>query len=178
MSWDTEILTMVRYMINDYDSTNYTYSDDNLLNIILISSQYIQQENNFTLDYAVNLDNQTISPDPTSKASNSRDESFLWLVTLKSCCMILKSELKSVSGQAIYVKDGESAVDLRSTLQGKIAAAKRFCDDYEDARWKHNLGSRPSGEGIFGPFSILTPSLYGASGGWKFYSMRDRPMFN
>ncbi len=175
MSWDTEIVTMVRYLINDY-SASPTYSDDNLQTYILISAQYVQQENSFDASYTTNIDNLTLKPDPTVGAG--RDEAFLWLVSLKTACGILRSELKLVSGQAIAITDEGSSIDLRGTLQGKIQAAKTFCEDYEDARWKWNLGNRNNGEGIFGPFALITPSLYGMAGGFQYYSTRDRPIFN
>lgn len=178
MAWDTEIVTMIRYMINDYGATP-VYSDDTLITTILIATQWVQQENTFINTYTVNLDNQTMKPDPSSSSANTRDESFMWLVTLKSACMIAQSELKLTGGQAIAIVDEGSSIDLRGTLQGKQAVAKRFCDDYESARWKYNLGNRPAGQGIFGPFAIITPGLYGAGNqGWNSYSVRDRPLFN
>lgn len=168
MSWDTEIVTMVRYLINDYGTTP-KYSDDNIINQILISAIFVQQENSFTASYTVNLDNQTIRPDPTSSAS--RDESFLWLVTLKTCCAIAQSELKLAAGQAIAIKDEQSSIDLRGTLDGKKIVSGNFCADYTNASWKYSLDNRPRGAGIFGPFSL-------SEAGFHTMFHRDRSLFN
>jgi hypothetical protein len=177
MAWDTEIVTMIRYMINDY-ATPQTYSDDTLITTILIASQWVQQENSFNIDYVSNIDNQTLVPDPTSSSANTRDEAFLWLVSLKTVCLIAQGELKTIGGQAIAISDEGSSIDLRGTLAGKTTVAKNACDSYEAARWKYNLGNRPSGQGIFGPFSIITPGLYaGGNMGWASYTNRDRANF-
>lgn len=173
MSWDTEIVTMVRYMINDYGTTQ-TYSDDTLITTILISVQWVQQENEFINRYVTNIDNQTLNPDPTNESA--RDESFMWLVSLKSACMIGQAELKRISGQAIAITDEGSSIDLRGTLQGKIVAAKAFCDDYTSATWRYRLQKAPSGRGIFGPFSIVSTGMSGGYG-WQNYTPRDRASF-
>lgn len=173
MSWDTEIVTMIRYMINDYGTTQ-TYSDDTLITTILISAQWVQQENTFINRYSTNIDNQTLTPDPTS--STARDESFMWLVTLKSVCMIAQAELKKVSGQAIAITDEGSSIDLRGTLQGKIVTGKSYCDDYKNASWTYRLEKAPNGQGIFGPFSIVSAGTNGGYG-WENYTMRDRATF-
>lgn len=173
MAWDTEIVTMVRYMINDYGTTQ-TYSDDTLITTILISAQWVQQENSFINRYVTNIDNQTLSPDPTS--SSMRDESFMWLVSLKSACMIAQAELKKVSGQAIAITDEGSSIDLRGTLQGKIITGKTFCEDYKNAAWTYRLEKAPVGQGIFGPFSIVSTGMNGGHG-WENYTARDRALF-
>lgn len=173
MSWDTEIVTMVRYMINDYGTTQ-TYSDDTLINTILISAQWVQQENTFINSYVTNIDNQTLRPDPTNESA--RDESFMWLVSLKSACMIAQAELKLIGGQAIAITDEGSSIDLRGTLQGKIVTGKAFCDDYKNATWRYRLQSAPMGRGIFGPFSIVSTGMSGGYG-WQNYTNRDRPSF-
>lgn len=183
MAWDTEMVTMIRYQINDYSSTP-TYSDDSLLTLILIAALQTQQENSFNQFYVINIDSQTLKPDPTLTAVgdnggvNSRDDDFMWLTTLKAIMMIAEGELKQVGGQAIAIKDGDSSIDLRSTLEGKKEFYKQAKIIYDQARWRYALGTRPSGQGIFGPFAVITPSLFGQGGGFQTYTVRDRPLFN
>lgn len=173
MAWDSEMVTMVRYMINDF-GTPQTYSDDTLMTMILISVQWVQQENTFINTYTTNIDNQTLTPDPTS--SSARDESFMWLVSLKTACMLAQGELKKIGGQAIAITDEGSSIDLRGTLQGKIVVGKTFCDDYSAASWKYRLQKSPNGRGVFGPFSIVSNGLNGGYG-WENYTVRDRALF-
>lgn len=173
MPWNTEILTMLRHMIDDLDIP-YTYTDDRLQELILITGQQIQQEISFNTVYIISLDNMTIIPDPTGPSN--RDEGFLWLDALKSACTIARSELKKISNSAIYVKDGERTVDMKGALQGKKEAADQFCKDYTDARFRF-LSNNTTGLGIFGAVGWITPSLYGGSSFSSYSAPRDRPIF-
>lgn len=172
MSWDTEMVTVLRYAINDFGTTQ-TYSDDTLIIMLLMGVQWVQQENDFANTYYTNIDNQTLTPDPTAEP---RDEAFMWLVTLKAMCTIAQAELKLVGGQAIAITDEGSSIDLRGTLQGKTITGKTFCDDYKNASWKYRLQKSPNGRGIFGPFSIVGVGMNGSQG-WQNYTNRDRALF-
>ncbi len=171
MSWDTEIVEMVRYYIGDLTVTP-TYSDENISKMILMGTIQVQKEVDFDTVYVINFDNVTLRPDPTR--ASARDDSFIWLVTLKTCTIIGANELKIASSQAIAIKDGTSSIDLRGNLDGKKLSLNWFTTQYEDARWKYQLGIRNVGKGVFGPFSIVTPGIAGYGG----YEGRDRPLFN
>ena len=53
MSWQGEMTTIVRQLIYDVDSTNYTYSDDRLETTILVAAQLVSTEVDFEENYII-----------------------------------------------------------------------------------------------------------------------------
>lgn len=177
MAWSTEMIIMLRHLINDLDipPTAPTYSDDRLQELILVSAQQVQLEVSFFQTYSINLDTLTLTPDPST---GTRDDAFMWLVTFKCCCLLSRSELKSFSSSAWAIRDGSDIqLDPTNVVKAKQQAAAMFCQAYEDAKWKYQMAVRPAGKGILGPFSVITPMAYGQAGGFNLYGPRDRPSF-
>ena len=56
---------MVRHMINDVDPTNYKYSVSRLETTILVAAQLVSEDMDFDNDYVVNVEQSTLTPDPT-----------------------------------------------------------------------------------------------------------------
>ena len=79
MSWQNEIPIIVRTLIDDFDDIP-TYSDDRLLQIIAVAAKYVQFDVVLDHQYAIDVANPDISPDPTL----DRDEIFISLVGLKA----------------------------------------------------------------------------------------------
>uniref|UniRef100_A0A6M3LUT4 Uncharacterized protein n=1 Tax=viral metagenome TaxID=1070528 RepID=A0A6M3LUT4_9ZZZZ len=44
MAWPDVMIPMVRILINDYDNTNYEYSDDRLQIVLVTAAKLVQQE--------------------------------------------------------------------------------------------------------------------------------------
>ena len=49
MAWQSEMVRIVRHLINDLDSTNYSFTDDRLEELILVASQLVLTTLDFTL---------------------------------------------------------------------------------------------------------------------------------
>ena len=108
MAWQNEMTRILRYMLNDLDSSSYTYSDDRLEETIIVSAQLVLHEIDFDKDYTVDVDALTLTPDHTAA---TEDNAFINLISLKSACIILSSELSTKSQESVRVSDGSSSID-------------------------------------------------------------------
>ena len=156
MPWQNEMTLIVRHLVNDLDSTNYTFSDDRLEESILVSSQLSILEIDFEQTYTIDVDSTSLSPDPTT--SSDKDDSFINLVSLKTAQMLLGSELKTHYLNAISLRDGPSSIDLR----GIVSGLKILFDDinrrYEEAVTQYKLNG-VVGQAILGPYSPGSDSV-------------------
>ena len=150
MGWQNEMTLIVRHLVNDLDSTNYTFTDDRLEESVLVSAQLASLEIDFDNTYTIDVDSVSLTPDPTS--SGGKDDSFINLVCLKTARLLIGSELKTHSLNAISLRDGPSALDLR----GIVAGLKILFDDitkrYEEAVTQYKLNG-VVGQAILGPYS-------------------------
>ena len=66
MAWETDLVTILRNVIFDVDSTNYTYSDERLKEMLVVSAQLVNSEIKLDNDYTISISTTGISPDPTA----------------------------------------------------------------------------------------------------------------
>jgi len=156
MSWQGEITTMVRVIVNDLDSDNYTYSSSRIETCILAAAQMTATTVPFDNIYTISIEGGTLSPDPTE--TSPRDDAFITLVGLRTACMIIGSEIRSESGNAISIKDGPSAIDLRGVSKTLTVYYKDLCDKYEQLVLDYRAGNSIAGQVITGP--IATENEY------------------
>ena len=149
--WSDEMVLILRNLIND-DGTTQTYTDTRLMESLLAAAQIVTFEVSFPTTYSVDFDEYSISPDPTDTRGGTRDNAFIALVVAKAACRIAMGEAKIAGGQAISVKDGSSAVDLRDAAKYKQAQSKSFCDEYVAMKWEYQTSGSVSG---FGNFSLI-----------------------
>ncbi len=150
MSWQTIIPVMVRYLISDVDSSNYKYSDSRVEKTIMVGAQFVSLELDFPNVYSIDIENNTISPDPTD--SDTKDNSFINLVAMKTACIIVGSEMKTEAANAISIKDGPSAIDLRGVSSTLSVLYKDLCDKYMAMADDYKFTGE-TGQAILGPYS-------------------------
>jgi len=92
MAWQNEMTLIVRHLVNDLDSSEYTFIDSRLEEAVLVSAQLASVEIDFENTYTIDADSLTLSPDPTD--SSNKDDSFINLVCLRTARMLIGSELK------------------------------------------------------------------------------------
>jgi len=151
MSWQGQMSTIVRHLIDDLDPTNYKYSDHRVETAILVSAQLTTMNVDFANSYTINVESCTLSPDPTD--SDTRDNPFINLVSLRSACIIIGGEIRSESGNAISIKDGPSAIDLRGVSATLTALYKDLCEKYDHLLLEYRAGNAVAGHAIIGPYS-------------------------
>ena len=151
MSWQNEMVRIVRYIINDLDSTSYTYTDDRLEETLLVSAQLVLKEIDFENTFTVDVDSLVLSPDPTTLAG--KDDAFINLVSLKTACLILSSEVRTHSLNAVRISDGPSSIDMNGIVKGFVEIHKDLCGKYEQAKMDYKLGNSVAGQAILSPYS-------------------------
>lgn len=142
---------MVRHLISDVDSTNYKYSTSRLETSILVAAQLLTTETDLSQTYTINVESCSLSPDPTD--ADTKDDDFIALVSLKCACIILGGEVRAESGNAISIKDGPSAIDLRGVSSTLTNLYKDLCQKYEQMLIDYRAGSSLAGHAILGPYS-------------------------
>jgi hypothetical protein len=143
--------TIVRHLINDLDPDNYKFSNTRLETTILVAAKLSQMNIDFSNSYTINVETCTLSPDPT--VTSTIDDPFVTLICLRTACIIIGSEIRSESGNAISIKDGPSAIDLRGVTQTLTVIYKDLCEKYEHLLLEYRAGSSIAGQAILGPYS-------------------------
>jgi hypothetical protein len=143
--------TIVRHLVNDVDSSSYTFSTDRLETTILVAAQLMIMNVDFNNTYDINVETSTLSPDPTD--TDTKDDPFIALACLRAACIIVGSEIRKESGNAISIKDGPSAIDLRGVTSTLIVIYQDLCKKYEEALLDYRAGNSVSGQSILVPYS-------------------------
>ena len=78
MSWQGQMSTILRYLIDDVDSTSYKFSDERIETTLLVAAQLVTLEVDLTNTYTINVETCSLSPDPTE--TDTRDNAFINLV--------------------------------------------------------------------------------------------------
>jgi hypothetical protein len=152
MSWQGQMGTMLRYLINDTDPDNYQFTDTRIETLLLVAAQLTSMETVFSNSYQINVESCLLSPDPTD--AETKDNNFINLVVLKAACVMLGSEIRSEAGNAISIKDGPSAIDLRGVAGTLSTLYTDICAKYEELKLSYEKGvSLDLGAGILGPYA-------------------------
>lgn len=150
MAWQNEMALIVRHLVNDLNSSDYTFTDSRIEESVLVSAQLASLEVDFENIYAIEVDSLSLSPDPTD--SSNKDDSFINIVCLKTAQMLLGSELKTHSLNAISLRDGPSALDLRGIVSGLKILFDDINKKYDEAKTQYKLNG-VVGQAILGPYS-------------------------
>ena len=156
MSWQNEMVVIVRHLVNDLNSSDYTFTDDRLEESVLVAAQLASLEIDFENTYSIDVDSVTLTPDPT--ASGNKDDSFINLVSLKTARLLIGSEIKTHSLNAISLRDGPSSLDLRGIVAGLNILFQDIAKRYDDAVLQYKLNG-VVGEAILGPYSPGSDSV-------------------
>jgi hypothetical protein len=148
-TWDCELTLILRGLINDL-VVPYTYNDSKLQTLLVISAQLINQDFDFDTTYTINVEQQTISPDPIS----DRDDIFINLTCLKAACLVLAAEVKESTSQAFKVVDGPSQIDFSNGYRAKQDLYKMFLDDYAQAKIEYKIGNLNNIKAILTPYTV------------------------
>ena len=157
MSWQGQMSTIVRHLIDDLDAAKYKYSPTRVETAILVSAQLTTMNVDFNNSYTINVESCSLSPDPTD--TDTKDNPFINLVSLRTACIILGGEIRSESGNAISIKDGPSAIDLRGVSQVLATLYKDLSDRYDHSLLEYRAGNSIAGHAILGPYSPGSDSV-------------------
>ena len=151
MSWQGQMSTILRYLIDDVDSTSYKFSDERIETTLLVAAQLVTLEVDLTNTYTINVETCSLSPDPTE--TDTRDNAFINLVCLKGAVVIVGSQIRVESSNSISIKDGPSAIDLRGVTGTLTVLYKDLSEKYEKLLLDYRTGNSVAGKSILGPYS-------------------------
>lgn len=160
MAWNTELVTKLRYIINDIGSVQ-SWTDTQLQNFIGIAAEIVGQELNRWGVPIMDFDpsGPTLTPDPTDSAYDAWVGS---MVVLKAAAILTRAESKKlVAGAGFIIVDDKSRIDTSANVQYSINSAKQFEEDYQNAIKAFKKGNVFIGVGILAPYM---PSTEIASG--------------
>jgi hypothetical protein len=170
----SEIITMVRHLINDLDDEDYTYSDARLIPLIVVAAGQVIQEVDFATAYTVNVKTMVISPDPST--NGTRDPDFLYFTSMKAACMVDQMTLrtKALSG-------GVQAVcgPVSISTAGQVGAFKTVlemgpCKMYDEAVFQYNMTEGRFFKSVLSPFRGPQVDLANHHGAFSDTSWRMR----
>lgn len=114
MSWQTELTTIVRVLINDLTEP-YEYSDNRIQQILAVAGRYVQFDINLTNKYTIDVVNKNISPDPTEIS----DAIFTSFVCLKAACIIDQGTFRTKAAmEGIRTALGPASLSFGGSLTG------------------------------------------------------------
>lgn len=176
MSWQEVVTPLVRYAINDVDAPQ-RYVDTRIQQAWLIGANYVSQEFTLPNNYAIDIVNTGISPDPTLIGSQPGQYADPWMVnlsTLRSAIFMISNDLKLATNSAWYVKDVQIIADLREMYKANKMILDEAKENYENLRMTYQLGVAPNMQAVLTPINILAGGyrapLYG-------FDTRDRMLF-
>lgn len=154
MTWQNEIVRIVRFLINDIDAS--TYTDDRLEETILVAAQLMLVNVDFSTDYTIDVDELILSPDPTI---GTKDNDFIALVSLKAACIVLGSECKTAAAQGWRIKDASSSIDTTASYQSLYQLLKGLSGELDSLIMGYQAGNS------IGAGAVMTPYTYNALNG-------------
>jgi len=156
--WKTDIVIMLRSLIGDLDREKFT--DERLRQVITVGAYNVLNDADFANGYTVDIGSVSISPDPVVE----KDTDFTVLTLYKSACILLGSEVKTESANAISIKDGPSSIDLRGVSASLKALYMDLCKKYDDMINAYQYASGggdggPAGAAVLSPYSPASIGL-------------------
>jgi hypothetical protein len=152
MSWQGQMSTIVRHLINDLDPSNYKYSTKRIETSILVAAYLVLKDATFDNIYDINVEHCELIPDPTEQ--QYKDSDFVVLTCLKTACIIIGSEVRVEASNAISIKDGPSAIDLRGVANTLTMLYQDLCAKYDKSLFDYKKdGVADAGQVILGPYS-------------------------
>lgn len=147
MPWKIDLVLMLRSIIGDLDKAKFT--DERIKQILVVGAYNVLNDADFSETYTVNVAEISISPDPITE----KDTDFSTLTVYKSACILLGSEVKTEAANAISIKDGPSAIDLRGVTANLTNLYNDLCAKYDALLKTYQYNNTLVGQAILGPYS-------------------------
>ena len=147
MPWKIDLVLMLRSIIGDLDKAKFT--DERIKQILVVGAYNVLNDADFSETYTVNVAEISISPDPITQS----DTDFSTLTVYKSACILLGSEVKTEAANAISIKDGPSAIDLRGVTANLTNLYNDLCAKYDALLKTYQYNNTLVGQAVLGPYS-------------------------
>ena len=149
MAWNIELPLIVRTLINDL-SDSPTYSDERLLQTIVVAAKYVQFDVVLDHTYQLNVVNPDITPDPTI----DDDSIFISLTCLKAACLIDQSALRTKAAlEGIRAALGPAQLSVGGSLAGlKMIIEEGPCAAYDELTSHWDVKEATAIRAVLSPF--------------------------
>lgn len=149
MSWNIEMPIIVRTLVNDWADTP-TYSDERLLQIIVVAAKYVQFDVNLEHSYTLDIVNPNITPDPT----DDDDSIFINLTCLKAACLVDQSTVRTKAAlEGIRAALGPAQLSVGGSLQGFLEILNKGpCAAYDELASHWDVKEATAVRAILSPF--------------------------
>lgn len=164
MAWDTELVERLRYVINDLDSTAYTWTNTQLQKYLAVSASDVfndlqQYSTVIGSGYSVSLSASgvnMITPDPLDSGAPALSN----LIVFKAACLIARGDLKKAGITAGWkVVDDRSTIDGSKAIEGYKEAVTNYCGAYTDTLNEFRRGNQYAGSAILSPYASANGSI-------------------
>ena len=150
MSWQNEITSMVRILIND-SIEPYQFSDERIQQTILVAGKYVQFDIVLEHSYTINITNNSLIPDPTEDG----DEIFIILTSLKAACLVDQGTLRTKAAMdGVRAALGPASLSVAGSSAGWEMILKHGpCKLYDDLVEHWDVANASAIAAVLGPFS-------------------------
>jgi len=150
MAWQTELTTMLRYMIGDNTSGTYKYTDGELQTLLTVGARFVDQDIDSPNSYTISVETTGISPDPTSIP----DDVFSNLTVLKAACITDEwSTRKHAIREGITAVCGPTKLGIDTGAEGlTLLITHGPCATYDRMKTEYAYGNTRNIKGIMSPF--------------------------
>jgi hypothetical protein len=137
-------------LINDVSESNPTYSDERILQAIVVAAKYVQFDINLSKIYTLDIANPTITPDPTAE----NDDIFISLVALKTACLFDQSTLRTKAAlEGIRAALGPASLSVGGSLAGlKLIIEQGPCAAYDELTSHWDVKEATAIRAVLSPF--------------------------
>ena len=105
----------------------------------------------FDNTYSVDVDTLVLTTDPNT--STQKDNNFINLLSVKTACIVLGSEAKTLAAQSYRIKDGPSSIDISSAYQSINQLYKDMCDKLDKMILDYRAGNSIAGQVVMTPYT-------------------------
>jgi hypothetical protein len=149
MAWQQELTLITRTLINDLKDP-YEFSDARIQQVIVVAAKYVQFDVNLDHIYAIDVVNNSITPDPTT----NNDDIFNSLVCLKTACIIDQGKFRTKAAmEGIRAALGPASLSVGGSLSGwKEIIAHGACALYEELTSHWDVKNATAIRAILSPF--------------------------
>ena len=111
-TWQNTSLIMLRTMLNDAGCGETKYTNNRLENLLITAAYFLPIDINFNSTYIVDVEKNTISPDPISKDDGPE---FINFMVLKAACIADEGNFRnSALLQGVKARCGPAVLETNS----------------------------------------------------------------
>lgn len=157
MSWNSQMVIILRDMVFDTDASAYTYTSARLEQALVNAAYWVYTNLDFNATYNIDVENVDISPDPTN---DPIDYDFVTLTCLRATCLVLGSEMKTRALSSVRVTDGPSVIDMTAVAMNLRPLYDAAIRQFENAKLTYQVGESSAGKSILSPYSTDINTQY------------------